>query len=246
MDVILLDLDDTLIADVRARDQALKATLAELCDSPVGTADALRTIRDTWRSTGLRDVPGLAGVSSWEALWTDFDAAHDDPSVQTAGRQFQVAVWGVLGTNSAVDGRSATETFRHYREAMVKPFDWVAPTLSAWRNGHELWCVTNGSAWLQRRKLTLAGLDGLVEEVFTSGDLGAIKTEKAFHDHIARALLDRRQRATVVVGDRANSDGALARALGIDFAFVVPGDPPAWTPIACGEPTAGQGSVVAE
>jgi FMN phosphatase YigB (HAD superfamily) len=62
---------------------------------------------------------------------------------------------------------------------------------------HQLWCVTNGSAWLQRRKLNLAGLDGFLEQVFTSGDLGATKAEKAFHDQVARALLRCRERIIV-------------------------------------------------
>jgi hypothetical protein len=36
MSVILLDLDDTLIPDVRARDQALEVTLTELGARPYG------------------------------------------------------------------------------------------------------------------------------------------------------------------------------------------------------------------
>ena len=70
-------------------------------------------MREEWRTSGLRSVPALSGVSSWEALWTDFDAALADPDAREGGTAYQSRVWRRLLNED--DAAVAGAVFRQAR-----------------------------------------------------------------------------------------------------------------------------------
>jgi FMN phosphatase YigB (HAD superfamily) len=227
--VVLVDLDDTLIPDVCARDRSVSRVLRQFGVGEDMKA-ALAVVREEWRASGLREVAELAGVSSWEALWTNFSEAVAGPCAMEAGTRFQDAVWRRLVPD--VPREKASSAFRSVRETSVVAFPWVPSALAAWREACTLWCVTNGSGWLQRRKLSLAGLTEVFPVVAISGDIGVEKADSRFCSHVAE-LLDREGgEALAVVGDSGHSDGALAHGLGVRFVPVVPGQRPGWEPSA--------------
>ena len=101
----------------------------------------------------------------------------------------------------------------------------------AWPAGaavHDLWCVTNGSSWLQRRKLDLAGLQRSFDEVVVSGEVGVQKSDAAFAAQVEERLARSGSEPVVVVGDSDASDGALAWFLGVRHVRVQPGRSPGW------------------
>ncbi|GAB2591545.1 HAD family hydrolase [Microlunatus antarcticus] len=225
--VLLVDLDDTLIPDGAARDSAMMSTLATFGELPALSPTEIRVwpvVREEWRATGLRLVPGLLGVSSWEALWTDFDAALADPEARAAGRAYQSRVWRRLLHES--DAAPAEAVFRQAREELVRPFGWVREGLADWASVHDLWCVTNGSSWLQRRKLDLAGLKPYFGEVVVSGEVGAEKSDAKFGAQVAERLARTGSEPVAVVGDSDASDGALASFLGVRHVRVHRGTQP--------------------
>lgn len=223
MAVVLLDLDDTLVPDVEARDRTLSQLLSEQ-GSDFTLDGALRVIRDLWRGTGLRAQPQLAGVSSWEALWTDFADFHALPEgARASGTDFQRQVWSTLGPGH--DAELAAALFRTCREAAVAAYAWVDAALRSLGGARVLWCVTNGSSQLQRRKLQLARLERWFDRVFVSGELGAEKGSEPFARAVADSLIAAGDTAVAVIGDSPGSDGALADALGVTFVRVTPGAP---------------------
>lgn len=229
MAVVLVDLDDTLIPDIEARDRTLAEFLSAL-GSPFTLEGALRVIRDLWRGTGLRAEPQLAGVSSWEALWTDFTCFQAlPPAARVEGADFQKLCWSTLQPGGDADRAAAS--FRARREAAVGAYGWVDAALGSLRVDHALWCVTNGSSLLQRRKLKLARLQWRFDRVFVSGELGAEKGTDPFARAIGEALIAARERAVAAIGDSPRSDGALADALGVEFVRVTPGEP--WSGQGC-------------
>jgi FMN phosphatase YigB (HAD superfamily) len=226
MTVALIDLDDTLIPDVEARDQTLSAALAGTSGQTT-LEDALNVIREQWQASGLRDLPPLAGVSSWEALWTDFnrfDALPHDARLR--GSEFHRRTWTVLLPSD--DPTAAAINFREHREAAVIPYPWVDGALNALSARHTLWCATNGSSPLQRRKLALSGLDSHFARTFVSGEIGAEKNSERFARTVHEALVASGESATSVVGDSQHSDGALAEALRATLTLVTPGS--VWSP----------------
>jgi hypothetical protein len=93
--VVLVDLDDTLIPGVCARDRSVLHVLRQF-GAREDVETALAVVREEWRASGLREVAELAGVSSWEALWTGFSEAVERSDVLEAGTRFQDAVWRSL------------------------------------------------------------------------------------------------------------------------------------------------------
>jgi FMN phosphatase YigB (HAD superfamily) len=227
--VVLVDLDDTLIPGVCARDRSVLHVLRQF-GAREDVETALAVVREEWRASGLREVAELAGVSSWEALWTGFSEAVEGSDVLEAGTRFQDAVWRSLVPG--VPREKASSAFRSVREMSVVPFRWVPSALASCAEACTLWCVTNGSGWLRRRKLSLAGLAEIFPVVAISGDVGAEKADSRFCSHVAE-LLDRKgDKAVAVVGDSGHSDGALAHGLGARFVSVVLGQGPDWEPSA--------------
>jgi FMN phosphatase YigB (HAD superfamily) len=224
--VLLVDLDDTLIPDLAARDAALMLTLATFGSPPdLSPVDSRvwPVVREEWHTSGLRSVPALAGVSSWEALWTDFDAALADPEAREDGRAYQRRVWRLLLHE---DAAAAGNAFRQAREELVRPFGWVDEGLTGWATVHDLWCVTNGSSWLQRRKLDLAGLQPYFSEVLVSGEIGLQKSDARFGAQVEERLARTGSEPVAVVGDSDASDGALASFLGVRHVRVQPATQP--------------------
>jgi len=223
VDVLLVDLDDTLIPDVVARDQAMSSALATFA-AATHLPDVWPVVRGEWRASGLRGTPAMAGVSSWEALWTDFRAAVPDPTMQRAGGDYQARVWNRL--LPGVDPAVVSTSFRSTREQLVRTFEWVPDALTTWAKTHDLWCVTNGSSWLQRRKLQLAELRPVFGELVISAEVGAEKSEGRFHDEVASRLARLGVEPVAVIGDLATSDGALASALQVRYVRVAAGTDP--------------------
>lgn len=145
MNVLLVDLDDTLIPDLSARDQALATMLAGF-GRAIDPSEAWPIVRQEWRDSGLGSISALTGVSSWEALWTDFDAAVTSSRAQVAGHTYQANVWRHLLPD--LDPVLVGAAFRHAREELVRTFDWVPGRVTVWAKAYDLWCVTNGSLWL--------------------------------------------------------------------------------------------------
>ena len=66
--------------------------------------------------------------------------------------------------------------------------------------------MTNGTAFVQRRKIRLSGLDAYMDEVFISEELGCVKPEKAFFEQCAARIADYNPAQTMIVGDSLTSD----------------------------------------
>jgi FMN phosphatase YigB (HAD superfamily) len=156
------------------------------------------------------------------SVWTDFDHFEALPRhARLRGSEFQRRTWTDLLPSK--NPTAAAISFREHREAAVIPYQWVDGALNALSAQYTLWCATNGSAPLQRRKLALAGLDDRFARTFISGEIGAEKNSELFARTVHAALVAAGESATSVVGDSARSDGALAEALGAPLTLVTPG-----------------------
>jgi putative hydrolase of the HAD superfamily len=91
--------------------------------------------------------------------------------------------------------------------------------LRALSSGHRLGIVTNGPPDLQRTKISLSGLEELVEAVVISGEVGVGKPDQRIFRVALEALGVDAARA-VMVGDNAQRDVAGARASGLRAIWV--------------------------
>lgn len=94
-------------------------------------------------------------------------------------------------------------------------FDDVLPCLTALRaSGLRLGLITNNEPSYQRRKISVLGLDALVDAVAISGDVGVAKPDPAIFAY-ACAQLDVEAGAAMHVGDNIDADvlGAVGAGL---------------------------------
>jgi HAD superfamily hydrolase (TIGR01509 family) len=158
LEALLLDLDGTLVD----RDGAL-----------------LR-----WAGARAR----AAGLDAAEAAEVALRALEDDRrSASSAPDRVGAALsarWPALGGGPAL-GRA----LRRELPAHVRPAPAVTATLEGLRGlGLRLAVVTNGEGAAQRAKLARAGLEGLVDAVVVSGEVGVSKPAAALFERALAAL----------------------------------------------------------
>jgi putative hydrolase of the HAD superfamily len=224
-DVVLFDLDETLVVDEPAAVAAFEATArfaASRCEvEAVALAVAARSrARELWRSAARHPYCLRVGISSWEGLWCRFEGDDADtgrlrewaPTYRRDAWKLALAEQGVedLGLAEELGSRFGIE-----RRARHEVFGDVVPVLTALRDTYALGLVTNGASCLQREKLAASGLGDHFSAVVISAELGIGKPEGAIFRH-ALSQLDCDPERAVIVGDSLSRDidGALAADLG--------------------------------
>jgi putative hydrolase of the HAD superfamily len=221
---LLLDLDDTLIAEERAA-AATFAAVARLAaerhtiDVAALADGARRRARELWRAAPTFPYCKRIGISSWEGLWCRFDGeAQELRALREWAPDYRAAAWRLaLADQDVRDDELAHdlgEGFGVERRARHETFADVPAALDALRDEHALALVTNGASCLQREKLDASGLADRFDAVVVSGDIGKGKPDPAMFAAALRALGAEPGEA-VMVGDslRNDVDGALAAGL---------------------------------
>jgi FMN phosphatase YigB (HAD superfamily) len=204
--VVVLDLDDTLVPERAAAPEAVARTLTGV--GAEATPSAVQRVFDVARARWqagpyyepLRDL----GVSSWEALWADFEGSAVPEGAIAWGAEFRTSVWAEAGSGLA-RGEDAARLFVRHRRGLVRPFPGVRAALERLGSGHELWVATNGASRLQRLKLRLSGLEDCFARVFVSGEVGVAKPGDGFFAALVEALGDDRA-VCALVGDSLRAD----------------------------------------
>ncbi|WP_424711412.1 HAD family hydrolase [Kitasatospora acidiphila] len=161
--------------------------------------------RARWRACPYRELPELARVSSWEALWLDPSAAGLPVAAARWVVEYGRSVW-----QDAVSAGEASEQFLFLRAELVSPFPEVPETLAELSAHHELWLATEGAGSLQRRKLALSGLADHFARILISAEVGCSKADPAFAKAVRTHLDATGRTLCMVVGDSARTDLALA------------------------------------
>jgi FMN phosphatase YigB (HAD superfamily) len=211
VNVVLIDLDDTLIADAPVTARAVTAALAAvgLPHGPAAVAAAVRTIRKMWKSHPHRHTRALAQVSAWDALWLPRHSLPPLVAPALAGHELQTWAAVLSGQSRSPDAvGAAAHAYRTARSRLLQPLPGVRSALARLSDHHTLWLTTNGLPAHQRAKLTGAGLDVFFTRVMVSGDVGASKADPQFAATVARHLAG--AHVCRVIGDSTTQDLALA------------------------------------
>ena len=221
---ILFDLDNTLLLEDQATEQALARTSELAARRANVDANAVRTAAEQAADALLRASPSFAyadAIGIWwgEALWGEF--AGDQPGLR-ALRAFvpgyRRAVWTqALAAAHVEDAALADELAVAYpaiRRAL-RPLDPEAEAiLDELARSYRLGLLTNGAADVQREKLAATTLAARFAAIVISSDIGVGKPDPA----VFRAALDALgvpADDAVMVGDSLERDVAGARAAGL-------------------------------
>ena len=198
---VLLDADDTLLDNSGVAESVARA--AQDIASAVDGLDAVKLL--------------AANNEAWARYWPEVERSCwlGETEVSDVSREVWRRALAANGrtAETIVDLAVAVQQ-RRDREA-TRLFDDVPEFLAGLTNAGVLTAVvTNNSSQSQRKRLSTAGLDGLVDAVIISGELGVAKpAPEPFEEALNRLGVSAGQ--AWHVGDSLNTDVAGARGAGI-------------------------------
>ncbi|HEY8284948.1 MAG TPA: HAD family hydrolase [Chloroflexota bacterium] len=226
---VLFDLDDTLIAQDSADDQALAAACALLPASHAHAAAALAAAvrlhaRSLWEAGPSAAYCRAIGISSLEGMWARFDTPQPQiAALASWAPTYRIAVWRqALETTGLVDAilpGQLLAAFQETRRRLNILFPETATVLAALRPPYVLGLVTNGAPDLQRAKIGGSGLGAWFEVMVVSGELGIGKPDPRIFTAVLERLRLRPDQA-VMVGNSLDHDIMGARAAGIGSIWI--------------------------
>ncbi|HTW91420.1 MAG TPA: HAD family hydrolase [bacterium] len=223
---ILFDLDDTLMPDELAANEAMVATAAiakQWHNIPPGDLkDAVRTVaRRLFRANPIVAAHGSAfDISSWEALCSNFDGDDDEMrQLREWAPTYRNEVWNQalceIGVCDPLLADQLSIIYPHERRSRYVAFPDVKPCLDRFvAAGIKLGVVTNGPCDLQCAKLDVSGLRNYFGAVEISRVVGILKPDP----RIFALALDRLgvgAQESAFVGDTPKTDVVGAHATGM-------------------------------
>ena len=224
LSALVFDLDETIMADNPSAEASAIAT-AEVAseqygiDSTVLATSLFTSAQELWHASNLSSYPRELGISSWEALWGDFN--DSEPRLQSLSKwvpEFRVQAWHAALQENAITDRTLAlqlaDTFRHERRTRHHIFPDALAALDDLARDYRLALLTNGSPNVQGEKIDGANLRNRFDPIVISGEVGAGKPEpEAFH-HILR-LMDLEPAKTAMIGDSFRRDIVCAANIGM-------------------------------
>jgi putative hydrolase of the HAD superfamily len=222
---VLFDLDDTLMPDEAAANEALVATagLAKQWHNvpPGDLKDAVRRVaRRVFRAHPVvAPYDGNFDVSSWEALSSSFEGEDDEMrQLHDWAPEYRREVWNeALAENGFCDPLLADQLSVLYpceRRARYVPYPDVKLCLDLLRADYRLGIVTNGPCDLQCAKLDASRLRNYFGAVAISREVGVKKPDARIFA-IALGQLGVTAVDSVFVGDTPKTDIVGAHAAGM-------------------------------
>jgi putative hydrolase of the HAD superfamily len=225
LNAVLFDLDDTLMPDEAAANEALVATAAlakQWHNVPPGDLkDAVRRVaRRIFRAHPVvAPYDGSFDISSWEALSSSFK--DDDAEMQQLREwapEYRREVWNQalceVGMCDPLLADQRSALYPAERRARYKPFADVRPCLDGLRADYRLGLVTNGPCDLQCVKLDASGLRSYFGATVISRQVGVKKPDPRIFA-IALGRLGTEAQDSAFVGDTPKSDIVGAHAAGM-------------------------------
>ncbi len=226
---VLFDLDETLMPEepvaMRCIVDTARAASSAYGVDPLDLATALREeARKLWHATPVHSFCNRVGISSWEALWSEFPGdAPELAYLRSRQGTYRLESWqAALGRFDIQDPALAqrlADAFPALRAQTYETFPDAVPCLERLARECRIAVVTNGARDNQLRKLAGGGMADLPERTFVSSDFGAGKPSPAFFGHVLHTL--RVAASTCVfVGDSVTNDILGASACGIATIWV--------------------------
>lgn len=226
---VLLDLDDTLVVQREAFEEAFFATCAaawaECGIEPEALTQSVRThARRLWTECEYADYLQRIGVSPEEGLWAAFEG-NSEPLARLRpwARTYQREAWRSAladhGVRNDALAKELAASFQEERWAGFALFHDTIATLESLARRYRLALVTNGLAALQHKKIKRAGFAPQFRAVVISGELGTGKPEPLMFATALERLGVPPQNA-VMAGDDLQGDVAGAQRAGIKAVWV--------------------------
>lgn len=198
-DIILFDVDGTLLDFNAAQENALKMAFQkhnyELNDSVKAVYDEIN--HSLWNQYEQGEI------SKEEVIYSRFVKLFHALGLEGDGVAFEDEYQDLLGQgHELIDGA-------------IKILDILSKT-------HDLYIVTNGVSRTQRSRLKASGIDQYMKDVFISEETGFQKPMKEYFDYCFERIPSINTEKTLIVGDSLSSDILGGNNAGIDTCWFNP------------------------
>ncbi|WP_055495664.1 HAD family hydrolase [Streptomyces sp. TP-A0356] len=221
-EVVILDLDGTLIDERGTVDQAFLA-VGQVVQAHVGL-DAYRFARTArvtaqrlwWKATWTDPLSDIFGISAWDGLSEDFTEAV--PALDRLHAwlpAFRQASWRLALERVGITDPGLAETisvsYTQHRHRDARPLPGAVELVEALACDRRLVVLTNGPGDGQRRKLQSSGLMDHMRDLVISTEVGFAKPDPRAVSLAVDRVGGKREEA-IMIGDTYERDvlGALA------------------------------------
>ncbi len=183
IDLILLDLDDTILDFHKAEEVALAKTL---------------------RAQGIEPTEAVVKrYSEINALQWQLLEKGELTRAQVKWRRFAL-LFEELGVN--VDAEVARVMYEEFLSQGHYYMDGAEQFLAHLYGKYKLYIVSNGTTSVQNGRIASAGFAHLFEEIFLSEAVGYVKPQKEFFDHCFERIPQFDPKRAIILGDSLTSD----------------------------------------
>lgn len=186
--LISFDLDDTIVDSEALTPARLQAAIEALRDAGVRREAA---VWDAALAAALAAEPTVGGRFLPLVAGLGLDVQSDHPAVRAARSAYDAALF-----------------------AGLRAFPDAAEVLSRLKPHYRIAVTTNGPSALQREKLRLSGIEGLLDAVVVSSEVGVWKPDPAIFA-LTCAAVGIAAHEAAHVGDALGTDVSGARAAGL-------------------------------
>lgn len=226
---VLLDLDDTILADDLATDLAFEAVGKHAASVAGVDAEALiLTVRaisaEIWQAGPFPDWLDEIGTSEIEGLRARFEGEdHHWATMREWGPEFRRQSWqqtleelGVGDANLAADLDALFERERGASNPWCSGGEEALAQLS---EQYRLGMVTNGIPDVQRTKIDATGIESVFDAITISGELAIGKPDPAIYQYTLDQLGSTMEE-TIMVGDSFPRDVIGAQEFGLRAVWI--------------------------
>ncbi|MBO4627253.1 MAG: HAD-IA family hydrolase [Lachnospiraceae bacterium] len=198
---LLLDLDDTLLdwleTERRALTQMMRACFGrELTDEEVGCYNRINAL--CWKMLERREI--------------------DKPQLKVKRFQDFLAELGIEADEERV--REINDDYMNRMSGIVVEMPDAARVCRKLAAKYKLILITNGTDWVQRRRLSGVSFSDCFTGVVISDEVGCNKPAVGFFEGVKAITGDADPTHYLVIGDSQSSDIAFGRAIGADTLWV--------------------------
>ena len=224
---ILFDLDDTLMVERQSARESFLETITELDDAIdrnhfVGAIH--EEARKIWYGLPVIGYARKIGLSSWEALWGDFEGrGRDLEQLREIARSYRESTWYNtllrFGVDDPVLAANLASEFKRIRNTRHRLFPDAPSCLERTGRSFGMGLITNGVPDIQWKKIRGGGLQDRFRHIAISGEHGYAKPDpRLFTDLLGE--MDRNAEHALMIGNNIRTDIAGADATGLTTVWI--------------------------
>lgn len=224
---IFFDLDNTLIIEKRSVRDSFRDTIKVL-DSTINRNKFIDTIlheaRILWYDIPVIDYCLNIGISSWTALWADFDGEDENLKfLKSISSEYRKVTWnnallsfGIRDISLAI---KLSDNFKRIRNTNHHLFSDTINCLKKLKCNYKLGLLTNGAPDIQWKKINGGQLKPYFESIVISGEYGYGKPDIRIYQEMLKQLQCQAKYA-IMIGDSLRTDIAGAKKCGINTVWL--------------------------